>query len=728
MRPSNLHKNPAKTNGFRLSTLAIALATLSTATLAEDLPNATIFLAAAKATTLPPIVVNGKDEAPTEGYAAKRSSSALKSDTPLLDTPQSIAVVTQEQMRDFNVQSVADVVRYVPGVGMANGEGNRDSPYFRGVTSASGDFYLDGIRDDVEYYRDLYNIDRVEVLTGPNAMIFGRAGSGGIINRIAKRADWSEVRELRATVGSYRNQRLTADFAQRIDDTIAVRATAVAEDSRGYQKNAFIRRSGVNPSIAFRLGERTYLTLDLEHFQDHRAADRGVPSYKGAPLDLPVSAFFGDPDPATRPVLLNVDSAGVLFEHDFGGGVTLRNSTRYLDYDKSYQNYNAGAVNAAGTTVAMSAYNNHQWRQNLFNQTDFNFSLETGAVKHKFLAGMELGRQDTDYLRKSGRFPTFGNATTITLPLATAEGPLPVNFVLGATASDRDGHSKASVAAIYLQDQIEFTPQFLAVAGVRHDSFTLDYHNNVDGSKLGSRDSLTSPRTGLIFKPVPQVSLYTNYSVAYYPRGGDQLSSLTAVNQAFGPEKFVNLEAGAKWDISPSLSARAAVYQLARSNVAIADPVNAGQFLLVDGQRSKGVELALSGNITRDWSLIGGYAHQSAKLTATASATALSGASVALVPANLISLWNRYAFGPRWAVGLGLIHSGAVFTSTSNTVTLPAYTRVDGAVFFNVDKQLQLQLNVENLANKKYWVSANGDNNITPGTPRSVKLTATWRF
>lgn len=674
--------------------------------------------------SLPVVTVSGK----SDGYGAATASSALKTDALIRDIPQSITVVTQEMVRDQSMQSMADVVRYVPGIGIANGEGNRDSPIFRGISSASGDMYIDGVRDDVEYYRDLYNISSVEAMTGPNAMVFGRGGSGGVINRVSKQATWAPVREAQVSLGSWNNRRLSADVGGAVSDAAALRLTALYQESDGFQTNFHQKREGFNPTVALKLSERTVVNLGYEYFKDQRVTDRGIPSYKGVPLDTDVSTFFGDPNPATRPTAVTVNALTSLITHDFGGGAVLTNRTRYTDYDKFYQNYNAGAVNAAGSTVAISAYNNHQWRKNTFNQTDLAMTVDAGGITHKLLVGMELGQQNTDYLRKTGVFTTFNNATSVTIPLATSAMPLPVNYVLGASTSDRDGRSEASVAGLYVQDQLEFSKQFQVVAGLRYDKFDLNYRDNVTGNLLSSRNNLVSPRLGVVYKPVEAVSVYGSYSLAYFPRAGDQLSSLTKANQGLDPEKFVNFEVGAKWDILPHLSSRIAVYQLNRTNVAVADPVIAGQFQLVDGQRTKGVEIGVSGNITNAWSVMGGYAYQDSQLTATTSATATNGAVAAQVPKNTFSLWNRYDFTPAWGVGLGVVARSDMFASTSNAVTLPGYTRVDAAVFYQVNKKTQLQLNVENLADRKYYAMANGDTNITPGTPRSVRVGLTAAF
>ncbi|WP_374359587.1 TonB-dependent receptor [Pseudoduganella danionis] len=683
--------------------------------------------------SLPTINVNATADA--QGYLAKAVSTATKTDTALVDLPQAVTVISEALMRDQSMQSMADVVRYVPGIGMTSGEGNRDAPVFRGSTSASGDFYMDGVRDDAEYYRDLYNVEQVDALTGPNAMMFGRGGSGGVINRVSKQANFSTIRALDLTAGNYRKRRMTADLGQAINEALAVRVAALAEDSGGYQRAYSLQRKGINPTLAIRADKATSVVLGYEHFEDYRTADRGVPALNGRPLDVPVDAFFGNPDPETRPARVLADTVSGQIEHRFANGLQLSNKTRYTSYDKLYQNISPGAVNAATSRVTLSAYNNHQWRKNLFNQTDLTMLLQQGGISHQLLAGMELGQQKTDYLRQTGLFAN--QASSISVPLAQADGALPVNYVLGGSNSDRDGRSKATVAALYLQDQISFNPQWQLVAGLRYDAFRLDYHNNVAAgvrallpaaADLSSRDHLLSPRLGLVYKPLELLSLYANYSVASVPRGGDQLSSLTVVNQSLKPEKFTNYEAGAKLQYSPDLLATLALYRLNRNNVAVANPATGIVDQLVDGQRTNGLELSVSGKLTAAWQVQGAYAYQDAKLLTNVSATALNGATVNAVPRQTLSLWNRYDLNDKLGAGLGLIHRTDMYASTSNAVVLPGFTRIDAALYYTIHGGCTAQLNIENLMDRRYYAAANGDNNITPGSPRAIRASLHLKF
>ncbi|MFT3799595.1 MAG: TonB-dependent siderophore receptor [Burkholderiaceae bacterium] len=673
---------------------------------------------------LAPVTVTDTGE---KAYNARSSTTATRTDTPLRDVPQSISVVTQQQMQDQAAQSIAEAVRYVPGVTFAQGEGNRETPIFRGI-STTADFYFDGVRDDVQYYRDLYNVERVEVLRGPNAMIFGRGATGGLINRVSKQAGWTPILAGSLTLGSYDNKRLTVDVNQPLSEQFAVRVTAMAEDSGSYRDGVWIRRKGINPTLSWRPSARTLVTAGYEHFEDDRIADRGIPSFRGRPVDTSRKTFFGSA--AQSPTNTSLDAFNASIEHAFDNGVTVRNRTRVADQDKFYQNVFPGAVDATGTSVTLSAYNNAMSRKSWFNQTDVSYALSTGSIRHRLLAGAEFGEQDTDNFRNSGYFP--GNATNTTVPLGSPTTGLPVTFRQSATDADNSGTAK--VAAVYVQDQIELSPSLQIIAGLRYDSFKVDFTNNRNGQNFKSSDDLFSPRLGVVYKPMTALSLYANYSEAYQPRAGEQLSSLSLSNSALKPEKFKNYELGAKWDVLPNLTTTAAVYQLDRTNVVVLDPTDptATRTMLSDGQRIRGLELSATGNVTSAWTVAGGYAFTDAEFTADTSATQRAGGKVGNVPRHTFSLWNRYQFDGAFGAALGVIHRTRMFaanemiaTAASPTpnVELPGYTRFDAALYYRIDRRFALQLNVENLFDKKYYAFANSNNNITPGSPRAFRLT-----
>jgi catecholate siderophore receptor len=498
------------------------------------------------------------------GYRVQAISSATRTLTPLRDVPQSVTVATRELIQDQLMTSVADVMRYVPGVGTHQGENNRDQVVIRGNNS-SADFFLDGVRDDVQYYRDLYNLERVEALKGPNAMTFGRGGGGGVINRVTKEAIFQPVHEVSVQGGTYGRKRVAADIDQPLGAHLAFRLNGMYESSDSFRDRVDLERYAVNPTLTFAASDRTKLTFGYEHLHDTRVADRGISSFGGLPVDVDVATFFGNPDDSH--VRANVDLASATVEHH-AGKVTIRNRTLFGDYDRFYQNYVPGAVTADQSRVALSAYNNETARRNVFNQTDVTYGVATGSVRHTLLAGAEIGRQLTDNFRNSGFFN--GTATSISVPLASPTIDTPVTYRQNAT--DADNHLRTNVAAAYVQDQIELSRNLQVLAGVRFDRFDLQYHNNRSGDTLDRVDDLVSPRAGVVFKPATPVSVYAATASRTCRAPGTQFSSLTTVTEQVEPEKFQNYEAGVKWDVRPDLSLTAAGYRLDRTNTRSTDP------------------------------------------------------------------------------------------------------------------------------------------------------------
>jgi catecholate siderophore receptor len=677
--------------------------------------------------------------AKTKGYRAERTGTATKTDTDLINVPQSVTVVTGDQIKDRAVTSMSEAVRYVPGATFAQGEGNRDTAVLRGVSSTA-DFFLDGVRDDVEYYRDLYNIDRIEVLKGPNAMVFGRGATGGLINRVTRQANWDRVRELRVGLGMFDQYRATIDAGQAVGDAAAIRLTGLYENADSFRDGVTLERWGVNPTASFLLGPDTLLTFGVERFEDERTADRGIPSTRGGTLADPAgpvpgidrSTFFGDP--GDSPVHAYVDAISLGLEHRFENGIILRNKLRYADYDKKYQNVFPGSLNAANvvigstvfapdTAVSISAYNNTQLRQNFINTTDLTAYFDIGSVRHTLLAGLEYGQQRTENLRLTGFFSDFGNATSIFVPLANPN--VDVNLTWAPNATDASNEGTTEFAAIYLQDQIELSPVLQLVAGLRYDNFRVDFLNRRTNVRTETRDDLWSPRVGLIYKPAEDLSLYASYSVSYLPRSGAQLASLTPTNAAFEPEEFINTEIGAKWLIRPELQLDVALFQLERSNIIVTDPNNPAQSILLDGQETRGLEISLSGDVTESWSVIASYGYLDTEVITSATAAPTEAANA---PNHTLGLWNKVSLTPDFAAAVGVIYQSARFAGTDNTVKLPGFTRVDLALFYDVSDALALQLNVENLFDETYFPNAHSNTNITPGAPLTVKLGLTANF
>ncbi len=514
-----------------------------------------------------------------DGYLPGRLDTALRVAADLRDTPQSVGVVSAQLIRDQSMQSMADVLRYVPGATIGQGEGHRDAPSLRGNASTA-DFFVDGVRDDVQYYRDLYNTERVEVLLGPNAMVFGRGGGGGVINRVTRVADGRRHVGLSLEGGAFDHRRIVSDLGAAFTGTVSGRVNLLHERSGSYRDFVNLERWGVNPSVTYQGGSGLAVTLSYERFVDDRTTDRGAPSFRGRPLEVPVHAYFGDPSQSWSRV--EADSARLAFDAPLGPDLTFRHRTVWGAYDKGYGNvYASGAAVAdaqgQASTYPLQAYRSYTERTNVFSQTDLVWELGAEGVRRTVVAGIEVGRQETRNLRETGRFGgPLGLTTLAGVPVSE-----PTRRNLAVTyanaGSDAFNSGVADVAAVFGQVQADLGPRVQLVAGLRYDVFSLDLTDqraSVTGRRDFSRtDRIWSPRVGVVVRPVEPLSLYASYSVSSLPASGDQFAGLSVSSESLKPESFRNLEAGFKVDVGPRLMATGAVYQLDRENTQAPDPL-----------------------------------------------------------------------------------------------------------------------------------------------------------
>lgn len=667
------------------------------------------------------------------GYHAESSSAGTKTNTALRNIPQSISVITKQQIQDIGARRLEDVAHYVPGVNWHQGEGNRDQIVIRGVSSTA-DFFVDGIRDDGQVYRDIYNTQRLEFLKGPNALIFGRAGSGGVLNRVLKSADGVPINEWKVQTGSYNDARVSGDVGGKITDTLYGRLNGVFEDSDSYRNYVHMQRGGINPTFTWLATPLTTVKFSYEYFHDYRTADRGIPSFAGMPYGgATPSMFFGDPSVSNTSLTQNI--ANLYLDHDFANGLSVSSKTRYASYQHYYQNVYAGSAVTNANTYKLSAYNNSNDRQNVINQTDWTYKFYTADVKHTLVFGSEFGNQQSANNRHAGLFGGSTSSGPISVFSPTVIG-VPVSFT--GLASDARNRTDLNTSSGYVQDQVELTRWLQLIGGIRFDRFDLKYVNlNEQSATLGQTfartDNLWSPRIGAVLKPIEPLSFYGSYSVSYLPASGDQFNALTAVSTGLKPEKFTNKEVGTKWDLLPRLTWTTAFYQLDRENSPITDPTTL-QVAAQGASRAQGIETGLAGYVTDKWQISAGYANVSAHyLTNTASASsgalaAKAGAHVQFVPVHTYSLWNRYDINYNWGVGLGIISQSEYYAAADNMVHVPGYTRVDGAVYWRLNKFVKAQINVENIFGAKYYPTADGTNNISIGSPRAAWFSLTTNF
>ncbi len=652
-----------------------------------------------------------------ESYVANDGTSATKTPTALINVPQAVNVITADQLEDQGATQLANALRFVPGVSLETGEGHRDEVFIRGQETTA-DFYLDGLRDDAQYYRSLYNVDRIEVLKGANALIFGRGAGGGAINRVSKTAQTSDsFINGAASVDSFGAFALAGDVNTPLSGDVALRLNGTYEEFGNHRDFYHGRFVGFTPTLTADLSPDTRFIASYTYDDDQRVTDRGVPSLNGQPLAGYDKTFFGDPDYNFSDAKVHIARARV--EHDIFDVLTFNASLQYADYDKFYANLVPGGGTTA-TTATLSGYESGTRRENLIGQANFIGSFETGGVSHTLLVGTEFTTSDTDSDRNQARFNN-GASSSVTVNLADVITPPAFTLV-----PQRATTSNLRTFSFYVQEQMDFGILQL-VGGLRYDEFDLESTDLVasfDGARL---DKKWSPRLGLIVKPQDDISLYASFAESFLPQSGDQFTVLDQLTESLEPEKFSNYEVGLKWAIQRELLLTAAVFKLERSNSRSVDPATQ-LTTLVGESATKGFEIGLAGELVPNLNVSLGYAYLDAEITESANPATI-GTPLQQVPESHFTAWARYDVNDRLGLGAGAIRQTSQFASTSaSSVTLPGYTRVDFAVFYDVSENVALQLNIENLFDENYYPSAHGDNNIQPAEPLNASLSARVRF
>ncbi|PZO05026.1 MAG: TonB-dependent siderophore receptor [Alphaproteobacteria bacterium] len=657
------------------------------------------------------IIVTGE----TRGYVALNSVTATKTDTALVDVPQSINVITRQQLDDQAAYSLSDVLRYVPGVTVGQGEGNRDQITLRGQNTTA-DFFLDGVRDDVQYFRGLYNLERVEVLKGPYALIFGRGGGGGIVNRVQKTPNGAgPFANTRVSTNSLGAFDISGDLNTPLGERAAFRLNAVYEELANHRDAYEGHRFAVNPYLAADLGGSWRAGLSYEYVEDDRVTDRGVPSLNGRPIEGYRDRFFGVPGSNVATLQAHILKGRI--DGDLAQGLSVSTTVLYGDFDKLYTNvYPNGPATSQTGGVPLAAYTDPTTRENFLVQSNLLWEMRTGPLDHRILFGLEYGDQSSANQRRNG---------VLSNSLLSLTDPVFPTVTFGALV--RDTVSTVQTVSAYVQDQISFGEKFDIVAGLRFDRFDIDgmdFQPVID-RPFSRTDEKVSPRVGVIFKPQPDLSLYASYSRSFLPRAGDQFLSLSTMQEDLEPERFTNTEVGLKWQARSNLILTAAVFQLDRTNATTPDPNNPALSINVGETQTSGLELAATGNITDRWQISAGYAWQDALLAGNDSVR------LAQVPEQQFSLWNRFNLTDRLGLGLGVTHQSDQFAAirTSNATTrLPGFVRVDAAAFYDVSDEVQVQLNIENLLDETYFPDAHNNANISTGAPLNARLTVSARF
>ncbi|KAF1024093.1 MAG: putative TonB-dependent receptor BfrD [Paracidovorax wautersii] len=657
-------------------------------------------------------------------YNTVRSSGATKTATALRDVPQTMDVVPQQVIRDQGATSMQDVLRNVAGVGLNHGDGQRDQVSIRGFTSI-GDQFVDGFRDDAMYFRDLSNIERVEVIKGPAAVLYGRGSSGGLVNRVTKQPGL-DVTDVALSVGSWAAKRGEFDVGRVASEQWSWRMTGAVEDGNSYRSQQFLKRQTVSPSVRWQPSAATSLTLQADWLHDERVTDFGVPATRGRPVNVDPSTYYGsanarDADTSTS----RVSSLTATFNHRFSDSLRLRNALRYYRYTLDRQNtLPAGTTNDAAGTVALTRSGVDRFEHGVFNQTELVQTLRTGGLQHEILYGVELGQQNKDALSYSDGTVATVSVWNPVLPVVPLDGGGP----LTGSALNR-----YLTRGLYVQDQVTLSPQWKVLAGLRYDRFGQRTDNRMPGKSDFSRNDATwSPRAGVVWQPSRTQSYYASVSRSYQPSA--EMFALTAANAALKPERTTNYEVGAKLDwLDGALSTTASLFQLERTDIKTTDPAAPTQLIPVGTQRTRGLELSATGELrpgTQAWLSYAFLDTRITQSTATDAGQPVQGKRATLTPRHSLSLWLTQAVGGDWTVGGGASYVGDRFANPGNTVTLPSYVVFDAMVQRRLGRATTLQLNLRNLLDRRYIVSGHGTspNLNLPGAPRNATLTLRHSF
>lgn len=660
--------------------------------------------------------------------------NALKSPTPIIDVPQSLSITTADQIVRQGFDSIGDIVNYTPGVINSQGEGHRDSVVFRGVRSTA-DFFVDGVRDDVEYYRGLYNLEQVEILRGPNALLFGRGGTGGILNRVTKKGVVGEtfVGGL-VSVDTFGAYNLWADVNLATGANSALRINAAYESLNNHRDLFDGEQISVNPTFRAELGTATTIDLSYEYLNHERFIDRGIPTDDmGDPVRFLQRITFGDAENNFATFEAHVLRGTV--QHNFSDSLKGNFTASYGDYDKVYSNFFPAGYDQVTNEVAIDGYIDSGERRNLVLSGNLIGEFSTGGIGHTLIVGGEYIDTSNNNNRFNAVFDTaVADGRRADVEFFPAVRPFPLRGRVGTLADGRttnvgftalndDTEADLTVLSAYFQNEIALADWLRVVLGARFDSFEITVRDIKNGSTRTRKDEEITPRLGLIVKPQENLSLYTSYSETFLPRSGDQFADINPPADALDPDTFSNLEAGIKWDIFPGLALTGAVFQIEQSSPQVSDD-NPDTLDVIDS-KIRGFEAQLQGQVTSGWFLTAGYSYLDGEQQGRTGPT---GRRLRELPEHTFSIWNNFQATDQLGFGLGLTAQDESFADNANSATLPAYARVDMAVFYDVSDNLRLQVNVENLLDELYFPNAHSANELTVAPPLNARVTITGRF
>lgn len=639
-------------------------------------------------------------------------ATATRTNTPAKLVPQAIDSVKASELTAFGQPTLSEALTGIPGVN-ASGDTRFDGVNIRGF-SASNDFYLDGFRDDMQYTRDLGNTERVEVLKGPAAVLYGRGSTGGIVNRVSKKPQKGLESSVSAQVGSFDSRRLAADLNGEAGEQVQVRLNLAQEDKDSFRNGVTSKRTLLAPSVNWEINDKLNWLLQYERNEHDRTPDRGIPGVNGRPADVPKEYVYSD----TRRDFIDdvAQSTRSRLTWDINDQWQLRQQLGYTRLDSQFDNTYVTSVK--GDQVTRARWQQDLKANSLISNTEAEGQLQTGPVEHRLLVGFEQNWQE--------RTPKlYQNATAIPAGNLYDPGSLPTYD--GAMKLSSDANHKVRGYGLYVQDQLSLGDWHL-LAGLRRDDFTVtSRRNDLNKEETVSVTSL-SPRLGLVWNPIEEHAFYASYSKTFTPVGGELIGITPGdKNNNLDPQHTRLYEGGVKSDwLDGRLATTLSLYRLEMYNKRSKDPLDPTKVILTGLQRTEGIELSARAQLTDELYLRGGIAIQDAEqVKADAD---LQGKRPMNVSRQNGELFAGYQSGKQgWFGETGVTAVGDRFADNANTTTLPGYARFDARAGYRW-QQWETQLSVENLTDHDYFVSATSASQIMPGTPRQLHLSAAYRF
>ncbi|MGE8478662.1 MAG: TonB-dependent receptor [Pseudomonas shirazensis] len=695
----------------RLSPLSLSLSLLCSAGVAT-----------AATTTLPELSVTADGERERDNPRVKEVSTATRTSTPVRDVPQAIDTVKTSNLLDYGSNNLGKALEGIPNV--SSGADTRfDSVRIRGFES-SNDFYLDGIRDDSQYIRDLHNIERVEVLKGPAAVLYGRGGQGGIVNRVSKAPEHGRRSSIEAQAGSEDMRSLYADLSADPSDTISLRLNMGNLDYNSFRDGVDGNRQLFAPSMSWQLTPDLNWLVQYEYSRFNRTPDRGIPGVNGRPADVDRGTTYSD----TQRDFID-DQAQSLrsrLNYQLSDNWQLRHTLGLFQLDSQFDNTYATGYNAASNTVTRQRWQQDLKTRNLFNNLEAEGEFATWGLHHTVLVGLELGHQRRDPLLRNALPTNQGGTAVPSLDLDNPDRSLQHN---GRMRVSSNNHTVVDSRGLYLQDQIRLNEQWQILAGLRFDRFEVETTNRLNSASEPQTSTSTSPRIGVVYSPWREHSFYASWSKTFSPVGGGLIGITPGAagnTNKTDPELSRQKEIGVKSDwFDERLSTTLAIYELELYNRRTRDADNPELFLLSGLQRSRGIELTATGNIVGNWYVRGGIGLQDATIVKDNSNQ--QGNRINDVAKRNGSLFISWKPQLGWYAETGLTMVGERFADNQNTILLPGYGRWDALVGLRTtDWDVRAALN--NLTDKTYYASATSAAQIQLGDPRSLVVTGTYNF